>query len=383
MVVTETLAIIISAKESVTAVLKDIGAKLQGLGPMAGKVGSSVAKGLAGIGIAATAALGAFVVSSINAAMEAEKVSFRVQQTFGAMSAQVLAASQQMQDASVYDSEVISQAFVDLQTRTASLGLTVQEQMVLIQGAMDVAAQSGKDFGDVTNAIAAGLTGQTKGLKELGIQLQDGASQGDIYAAVMGRIGSAEGAAQEQTTTLAGAVEQLKNMWGDVQKQVGIEFQDDLKELMQLIMENKDFFIDFGGAVIKILNGVLWIIHQVDAALWAMANVGDKVITRLQMVKELATGKLSLSEFNAQEKNLSERSATDYKNSELIKQEQFNKVTSPITPSAQGQGMSMASPQVGGQTTIVNQYIQGNVLTQNQLTDAMSKAQAAKVVTTA
>src|SRR3990167_2080881 len=150
------ISVIIKAVDSYSSELKKAQNSLQKFG--------SVAKVAV---VAAAGALVAFGVKAVQSAAESERVAFRIKQSFGDMADSVLEASSDMQAASVESDEVIGQAFVDLQRRTESLGLTFSQQSDIIQGALDLSAKTGMEFNSVVEAISGGLTGMTRGLKQL------------------------------------------------------------------------------------------------------------------------------------------------------------------------------------------------------------------------
>ena len=209
---------------------------------------------LKAFGAIAITAIGAFTVKALEAAVESEKVSFRVKKSFGEMADEVEAAAKRMQDASIHTDEEIGQSFVDLQTRTANLGLTFQQQSAIIQGGLDLAAKSGKDFASVNDAIAAGLSGRTMGLKALGIQLKEGATQQDILNALTAKFAEVQGASSEETKTFYGQVAILKRQFGDVFEDVGMQLIPIFKDLAKIFIDNKDIIkelaVFIGGALV-------------------------------------------------------------------------------------------------------------------------------------
>jgi len=211
-------------------------------------------------GIALAGALTAFTVSAVRSAAESEAVSFRIRKSFGDMANEVQDVAKKMQSASIQSDEVIGQAFVDLQTKTKNLGLTFTQQSSLIQGSMDLAAKTGLDFNSVVDAVSMGLMGQTRGLKQLGIQLDSNATKTEILAAIQGKMADATGAAKEETDTFEGAMKLLKNQLDDVKEATAEKLIPALTDLAKTIGNNKqaltDLGVAWGGFVAMLISGV-------------------------------------------------------------------------------------------------------------------------------
>src|SRR3990167_3783548 len=211
-------------------------------------------------GIALAGALTAFTVSAVRSAAESEAVSFRIRKSFGDMANEVQDVAKKMQSASIQSDEVIGQAFVDLQTKTKNLGLTFTQQSSLIQGSMDLAAKTGLDFNSVVDAVSMGLMGQTRGLKQLGIQLDSNATKTEILAAIQGKMADATGAAKEETDTFEGAMKLLKNQLDDVKEATAEKLIPALTDLAKTIGNNKqaltDLGVAWGGFVATLISGV-------------------------------------------------------------------------------------------------------------------------------
>ena len=250
-----------------------------------------------GMAVAAGVALAGFAVSAIRSAAESERVANRVRESFGSMADSVLEASKRMQVASTQSDETIGQAFIDLQAKTQSLGLTFQQQSYLIQGSLDLAAKYGKDFSEVVNGISLGLMGNSRGLKQLGIDMKEGATSAEILTAVMERMGQAQGSASRETQTFYGQLANLRNQFGEIMEDIGRELLPVLQDLIKIIIENKDSIISLASAVgdtIKIImQGVLGIVKVVET----LGSVFGYVGTIIANFFDALAGRISWRQF--------------------------------------------------------------------------------------
>jgi hypothetical protein len=122
-------------------------------------------------------------------------------------------------------------------------------QALEIQGAaMDLARLKGIDLAAASKAIALGMGGQGRALKELGINVKDYASGTEILAAIQEK---AAGQAETYANTTAGAMEAMNVQIGEAMESIGYKLLPVVKDLAFFVRDDVvpavDFFSDALG----------------------------------------------------------------------------------------------------------------------------------------
>lgn len=212
--------LVVSAKDQASATLKKVGISLQGL-MQAGKVVG------AGLAVAGTA-VAAFGVKSIKAFAESEKEMARFNATLATMGKkgeEARGGLLKAADAAVqlgFDDEDAANSLAKLFQRTGD----VNEAMQLNAVAMDIARGKGIELADANRIVNLALSGNTKELKLLGIEVDDNATGLENLRAVQEKYA---GQAQSFAGTTAGKLEILSKSWGNVQESLGKALVDGLK----------------------------------------------------------------------------------------------------------------------------------------------------------
>lgn len=259
---------------------------------------SKIEKAFGGLGKVALAAVAAFSVkkigeffgAAIEAAAEAEvavnDLNTALQLT-GIYSEdtskglQDLASS--LQDTTIYSDDAITSATALLQNiaRLDSQGL----QRAVI-GATNLAAALNIDLNTAFSMVGKALAGNTGALSRYGVAVSKGATESQTFANVMQALEKFQGAAEAKTKTFAGAMEQLKNVYGDV-----------FEELGKVIIENRTF--------IEVINGSAQAISDVIKFLKTMIEAFSKLdpiligLTGTIIAASVALNTLTAASFSA------------------------------------------------------------------------------------
>lgn len=89
------------------------------------------------------------------------------------------------------------------------------------QQAIDLSAALGKDLGTTAQLVGKVMVGETGTLSKYGIVIGDAGTKAEKTARAIEALAKFNGAAEKQAQTYSGAVEKLKNNYGDLQKQIG------------------------------------------------------------------------------------------------------------------------------------------------------------------
>jgi hypothetical protein len=119
------------------------------------------------------------------------------------------------------------------------------------RAAMDLARLKGIDLAAASKAIAMGMSGSGKALKELGINVKDFASGTEILAAIQAK---ASGQAEAYANTTAGAMEAMQLQIEEATKAIGFQLLPVVKELAFFIRDNAVPAVEYLGGVVERLT---------------------------------------------------------------------------------------------------------------------------------
>lgn len=206
----------------------------------ASKVLGGVSTGLKGLGaaaIAATAALAAaaFAITKLTqlaAAQEEAEVSLAAAlRTIGSNTREVrediLKFNSALQDSTTVD----DQAILKIEQLLITLGKLEGEGLKkATAGVLDLAAVLGRDATPIAQVLAKAVQGDTRALKQFGIEIDQTATATEQWAEVLTRLEQIEGVAAARGETFRGTIARLQN-----------NLQDAGEELGFLVVENREF----------------------------------------------------------------------------------------------------------------------------------------------
>lgn len=161
-----------------------------------------------------------FGKASFNAFADAEASAARVSATLATMGKAGLDAADDIDRLSAaalklgFDDEDAAESVTKLFKATGDL----TEATKLHQVAMDLSRAKQIDLSDATRIVTLMLSGNTKELKALGIEVEEGASALDNLAKVQAAVG---GQAEAYSKTTQGSLERLSNAYENLQESVG------------------------------------------------------------------------------------------------------------------------------------------------------------------
>ena len=165
-----------------------------------------------------------FGKESVKAFTEAEenanKLKFAVQKIGGEGTLafkKLIEQSEKLQKATIFSDDSIQQA----QTALATFGLTSDQIEALIPKIADMASATGTDLVSATQKAIQGINGQTRGLKEVGIQFADTGSKTENLALLTDKLSKFQGASADALETTVGKAKRLENAFGDIQEKIG------------------------------------------------------------------------------------------------------------------------------------------------------------------
>ena len=192
-------------------------------------MGSGISQGLgmAGLGWAAAgAAAVAFGKQSIDAALASEEAQARLAEQyrkFPELHDKSLSSLNALADATLkktrYDDEA-ARAAIGLLAQYSLTGSQIEELLPLVT---DFAAKTGKELPDAASAIGKALLGNTRALKEVGINYKLTGDEATDYANIVQLLHEkVGGAAAADADTTAGKLAMLGNQYGELKEQVGL-----------------------------------------------------------------------------------------------------------------------------------------------------------------
>lgn len=165
-----------------------------------------------------------FGKESIGAFLEAEqnanKLSFAVKNIANGSDGAVdrlLEQSAKLQDISIFSDDDIQKA----QTQLVQFGLTTKQVEELTPKILDLASAQGIDLTTATDTVIKAINGQTKGLKDVGLNFEDTGSKTENLSVLMDKLGKFSGATGNELETIAGKTKRLENAFDDFKEVVG------------------------------------------------------------------------------------------------------------------------------------------------------------------
>jgi hypothetical protein len=239
-------------KDEVSKTLKNVQNGLDRLGGGAKAVGGALLK-VGAVAATAAASVAAGFLTAAKAAAEEER-------GIAALNATIAANVKEKTDLAAVDERVTAQskklAFADDQVRSSLQALlpftgNVNKAFEVQAVAADLARMKNMDLTTASLTVAKAMDGSKRALKELGIELEDGASKSEILGAIQEKVA---GQADVYAKSFEGQMEILKNSLGDMVETVGGPFVGTLNtvvtwvnsELVPAVEEALPTIIEFG-----------------------------------------------------------------------------------------------------------------------------------------
>lgn len=174
---------------------------------------------------AAVAAVKVVVMDSIKAYMEQETVTNKMNNALKTqgiyskeLSAEMVAYSKSIQNTTTFSDEAV----ISQMSLLTTFGLAGKEMKQASEAARNMSTSLGIDLNSATMLVGKAFQGNTAALSRYGIQIEEGLTPTEKFAAVMGQLNSRfGGASAAATNTYAGKLAMLKNQFGEVQEEVG------------------------------------------------------------------------------------------------------------------------------------------------------------------
>ena len=126
-------------------------------------------------------------------------------------------AQQLEENLGLFEAEDIS----NLQKQLVNLGASSTQVEKLTPKILDLAKATGMDLSSATDVAIKAINGQTKGLKEVGLEFQDTGDRTQNYNILLEKLDKFQGAAAASADTLEGKQQRLTIAWGNIKEVVG------------------------------------------------------------------------------------------------------------------------------------------------------------------
>jgi hypothetical protein len=274
---------VIAAKDAATKPMGNIG---KAMGRLRGVAGTAF-KAIGAAAIAAGAALVAFAANAVMAAAEDEKATIR-------LNAALKARGFEMDKLSPKVDEQIKAmqrlGFTDDQVRD---GLEIgsrffknQENLLRANAtAANIAAATGKDLSTVMLALGRGAAGSTRGLMQLGIQVEKGAKLKDILRAADEKY---LGVAEEVANSTSGKFAAAQIRFNEAIETFGAKLLPVVNEALAFLTETalpafEDLMEDLGPLINGLLDEFVRPLVDSFAQLFAIFDTGEGSISALEI----------------------------------------------------------------------------------------------------
>ena len=224
--------LVIKAIDDATPTLRKIGKGFGGLK----NVGITAFKGIAAASAAVGAALVAFGVSAVKAALEDERSTLKLNAALKArgiltegLKAAIDKQIESMAALGIADDEV--RAGIEISSRFFS---KQSEILAVNAAAADIAAVTGGDLADIITTIGKGARGSTRGLMALGITVKKGAKLQDILTATTAKYG---GIAKEIADSTSGRLAAGQVRFNEAIERFGYKLMPVFNEVLKFAVE--------------------------------------------------------------------------------------------------------------------------------------------------
>ena len=241
-----TLSMLVTAKDDASGVFRRVGTAAGGVDKAHSRMARSAAiakTAVAGLGIAAAGSALYFAKDSVQAYASAEKAQLALQDAYkkypSLANANITALrnlNTELQNKTRFDDDDLAL----MQSRLAAFKLTGQQLRQITPLVADYAAKTGKDIVSAGSSVGKALLGNTRALKELGINYTSTGNRAKDYSNIVELLrkkvgGFATGAdAKTAEATLA----RLGNAFGEIQETVGRALLPYLKDFADWLTSN-------------------------------------------------------------------------------------------------------------------------------------------------
>lgn len=218
------------------------------------------------------AAAVAFGASSVKAYAEAESAQAKLEDAFARFPAladtnieSLRDLNSELQKKTRFDDDAIASG----QAVLANFNLTGKQLQELTPTLLDYAAKTGQDVPEAAEKLGKSFLGNTKALKELGINYHSTGNQAkdteNIIRLLRNQVG---GFAEKEGKTAAGQAAILRNQFGEIQEQVGAKLLPALIQIGKVAVGAFQWVQDNKGAAL-VITGIVAAVWLLNAALAA------------------------------------------------------------------------------------------------------------------
>lgn len=256
------LEILIQAKDQASQTIKGIEGTLKNLEAPFKKVSQ--------VGAVAFGALSVAVGSTIKAFAESEAQLTRTDQAiknidleamgtdFGTASQKARDFGSSLQKLSGISDEAGAESFAKLLAITNDY----TEAQKLATLASDLSISKQIDMDSATKLVSMAIAGNTRILKEYGIEVAEGASKQEILGAIMEKVG---GQAEAYGQTTQGQLQIMKESFGDLQEEIGSAFIPVLSSLLEAVKPIIDNVISWVSQNKELVKNIVLVVGGITA----------------------------------------------------------------------------------------------------------------------
>lgn len=257
----------------------------------------SILGGVARVGAVAFAASAAAVIGFWKEAAAAEATGVRLRATLASIGQQAEADAPKIEKwaeglmhASDFDDEAIVDGFRNIVVATGD----TQEAMFAMEVATNLANQSGQGLERTQQALMMAYNGQTRGLKSLGIVLEEGVVGHEALVAVMERV---RGSNESTAASTERSFRRMQVEWGNAKEALGTQFLPIVTAAINKIAEMAEWFNNLTDEQQKsFAQTILWV-----GAIGGVVAVGAKAaMTILEVRSQIALMTMAQAASNAQ-----------------------------------------------------------------------------------
>jgi hypothetical protein len=159
------------------------------------------------------------------------------------------------------------------------------QSQALLSLAMDLSRNKGIDLADATKSIIAVTQGNTKALREYGIELGDNATTADVLTEAQNKL---KGSSQDFANTTAGKLEILNEKWDDMKESVGGQLTPAITTFATAVENNLPAITALFNTLAKAVSDVVMWMGKMGGVDIKLQDYSNKAVSLASQNKDLA-----------------------------------------------------------------------------------------------
>ncbi len=184
------------------------------------------------------------------------------------------------------------ETILSAQSMLVSFGLTGDKLKETTSAVLDMSTALGVDLKSAAILLGKAFAGETSSLSRYGIIIDENIPKSEKFAAVLQKLKTNfGGAAAADAKTFGGAIQQLKNEFGDLTEKVGFQLIPTLSKIGLTIRDTLPFILKFASVMTGVVSSVIESFNFIGKEIGRIVSVAvDGITTGGVVIKEVLSG---------------------------------------------------------------------------------------------